>query len=190
MVGQMFHVKHWLWRCSCAGRRVCCPAGRAARSARGRRPARSPSAPRASLGASSRSPARPRHRPRAPQPGPPVTPAPSTPVAPGVLARPGPATAHGHRGQALRSLWRPPHRWHLVCWPALAPPPPTGTATVPATECKKSAALRVCGLAWNSGGAGIRSVAVGLHQALGVGELVELIDVSLGNHDVDGREHE
>ena len=49
--------------------------------------------------------------------------------------------------------------------------------------------LRVCGLAWNSGGAGIRSVAVGLHQALGVGELVELIDVGLGNHDVDGGEH-
>ena len=38
--------------------------------------------------------------------------------------------------------------------------------------------------------AGIRSVAVGLHQVLGVGELVELIDVGLGNHDVDGREHE
>lgn len=50
--------------------------------------------------------------------------------------------------------------------------------------------LRVCGLAWNSGGAGIRSVAVGRHQVLGLGELVELIDVSLGNHDVDGREHE
>ena len=50
--------------------------------------------------------------------------------------------------------------------------------------------LRVCGLAWNSGGAGIRSVAVSLHQVLGVGELVELIDVGLGNHDVDGREHE
>ena len=43
--------------------------GRAAWCARGRRPARSPSAPRASLGASSRSPARPRHRPRAPLPG-------------------------------------------------------------------------------------------------------------------------
>ena len=54
--------------------------------ARGRRPARSPSALRASLGASSRSPARPRHRPRPPQPGPPVPPAPSTPVGPGVLA--------------------------------------------------------------------------------------------------------
>ena len=48
---------------------------------RGRRPARSPSALRASLGASARSPARPRHRPRAPQPGPPDTPAPSTPAA-------------------------------------------------------------------------------------------------------------
>ena len=59
--------------------------GRAALCARGRRPARSPSAPRASLGASSRSPARPRHRPRAPQPGPPDPPAPSTPVGPGVL---------------------------------------------------------------------------------------------------------
>ena len=60
--------------------------GRAALCARGRRPARSPSAPRASLGASSRSPARPRHRPRAPQPGPPDPPGPSTPVGPGVLA--------------------------------------------------------------------------------------------------------
>ena len=46
------------------------PWGRAAWCARGRRPAREPSAPRASLGASSRSPARPRRRPRAPQPGP------------------------------------------------------------------------------------------------------------------------
>ena len=60
--------------------------GRAALCARGRWPARSPSAPRAALGASARSPARPRHRPRAPQPGPPVPPAPSTPVGPGVLA--------------------------------------------------------------------------------------------------------
>ena len=36
--------------------------------ARGRRPARSPSAPRASLGVSSRSPARPCRRPQAPEP--------------------------------------------------------------------------------------------------------------------------
>ena len=61
--------------------------GRAALCARGRRPAREPSAPRASLGASTRCPARPRHRPRAPQPGPPVPPAPSTPVGPVVLMR-------------------------------------------------------------------------------------------------------
>ena len=40
-----------------------------------------------------------------------------------------------------------------------------------------------------SGGAGSSSVAVGLHDVLGVGELVELIDVCMGNHDVDGREH-
>ena len=33
-------------------------------------------------------------------------------------------------------------------------------------------------------------MAVGLARALGVGELVELIDVGLGNHDVDGREHD
>ena len=45
--------------------------GRAAVCAGGRRPAREPSAPRASLGASSRSPARPRHRPPALRPGPP-----------------------------------------------------------------------------------------------------------------------
>ena len=50
--------------------------------------------------------------------------------------------------------------------------------------------MRVCGLAWYSGGAGIRSVAVGFHDVLGVGELVELVDVGLGNHDVDGGEHE
>ena len=29
-------------------------------------------------------------------------------------ARPGPATAHGHRSPALRSLRRPPHQWRLV----------------------------------------------------------------------------
>ena len=29
-------------------------------------------------------------------------------------ARPGPATAHGHRSQALRSLRRPPHQWCRV----------------------------------------------------------------------------
>ena len=74
-------------RAECAGERVgyrvrvsraagapgwCRYRGRAAWCARGRRPARSPSAPRASLGASPRSPARPRRRPPAPQPGPPA----------------------------------------------------------------------------------------------------------------------
>ena len=57
------------------------PVGRAARCARGRRPAREPSAPRA-FGSARR-----------------------------LEARPGPATAHGHRSQALR---RPPHLWGLV----------------------------------------------------------------------------
>ena len=92
--------------------------------ARGRRPAREPSAPRASLGASSRSPARPRRRPRAPQPGPAFcsSPVPSGPS--GALhtsgagslmcgsafrleAWPGPAAAHGRRGQAPRFAARP-----------------------------------------------------------------------------------
>ena len=101
----MFHVKHSLWRRWCSGRLA---VGRAAGCARGRRPAREPSVPRASLGASSRSPARPRRRPRAPQPGPPDPPAPSTPAASDVLARPGPATAHGHRSQALTPPTAPP----------------------------------------------------------------------------------
>ena len=59
--------------------------GRAAVCAGGRRPARSPSAPRAALGASSRSPARPCRRPPARRSGPPAPPAPSTPAGPGVL---------------------------------------------------------------------------------------------------------
>ena len=52
-------------------------------------------------------------------------------------ARPGPATAHRHRGRSLR---RPPHRRRLVCWrvdwcvvskPGQAPPPPMGIAVGP-----------------------------------------------------------
>ena len=122
------------WCCllphGCSGRGRARLWGRAALCARGRRPAREPSAPRASLGASSRSPARPRHRPPAPRPGPasgdspvpPVPPAPFPPVGPGALmcgsarrleARPGPATAHGHRSLAIRRLRCSPHgkRW-------------------------------------------------------------------------------
>ena len=169
VVGQMFHVKHSLWHRWCSGRRRPRLWGRAAVCARGRRPAREPSAPRA-FGSARR-----------------------------LEARPGPATAHRHRGQALRSLRRPLHQWRLgvdvrldvstrcPARPRHRPPEPR---TCPRWYAKSPQPLRVCGLAWNSGGAGIRSVAVGLHDVLGVGELVELIDVGLGNHDVDGREHE
>ena len=96
---------------------VCCRAG----LRHGRRPARETSAPRASLGASARSPDRPRCRPRALQSG--------------------PAAAHGHCSQALRSLRRPPHQWRPVCWRVAwrvgslsghTPPPPTGPAVRPA----------------------------------------------------------
>ena len=62
------------------------------------------------LGASAQSLARPRRRPRALQSGPPVPPAPSTPVGPGVLTFVTSA-AHWSSGQA--------------------PPPPTGTAVWP-----------------------------------------------------------
>ena len=97
-------------------------AGRAAWCARGRRPAREPSAPRASLGASPRSPARPRHRPRAPQPGPPS------------LRRSPHRRRLVYRRVALR----------VVSKPGQAPPPPTGTAADP------SGALHASG-AWCAG---------------------------------------
>ena len=51
--------------------------------------------------------------------------------------RPGPATAHGHRSQALWSRRRPPHRrhrggwrvvWCVVSLPCQAPPPPVNFA--------------------------------------------------------------
>ena len=90
----------------CCGRRRARLWGRAARCARGRRPAREPSAQRASLGASARSPARPRRRPPAPRPGPPVPPAPSTPVA-----------------LALRGV-----AWCVVSKPGQSPPPPSNFA--------------------------------------------------------------
>ena len=61
------------------------PASPAALCTRGRWPARSPSAPRA-FGSARR-----------------------------LEARPGPATAHGHRSQALRTLRRPPYQWGLLC---------------------------------------------------------------------------
>ena len=76
-----------LWCRWCSGRRVACLVGRAARCARGRRPARSPSAPRA-FGSARR-----------------------------LEARPGPAAAHGHRSQALPFLAgsRTPATLSLLC---------------------------------------------------------------------------
>ena len=92
----------WLSVCAC----VLVPVG-------GAPPARSPHASCARSGRS-RSPARPCRRPPAPWQFPPVS---STPVEPGVLmigsaclleARPGPAAAHRHRGQAPQASRRPP----------------------------------------------------------------------------------
>ena len=86
---------------------------------RGRRPARSPSAPRAALGASARSPAWLR-RPGAPQPclrsfGPSgvLHTGGACAVVSHLEARPGSA-AHGRRSQAPWTLRRPPHQWGLV----------------------------------------------------------------------------
>ena len=67
---------------------------RTAWCARGRRPARSPSAPRA-FGSARR-----------------------------LEARPGPAAAHGHRGQVLRTLRLPPHR-RCLCRLEARPGPAT-----------------------------------------------------------------
>ena len=71
------------------------------------------------LGASARSPARPSRRPRAPQPGPGPSGALHTGGAWSLMcgwvrrleARPGPATAHGHRS---RVLWTPNAVWLVV----------------------------------------------------------------------------
>ena len=90
-VGFLYAWARWCGACRCvacgaAGVRGACWAGlwgRAAVCAGGRRPAREPSAPRASLGASPRSPARPRRRPQAPQPGPQGSLYPSVSATPG-----------------------------------------------------------------------------------------------------------
>ena len=128
-----FGVPGWHRWCSRA------PSGRVTVCVRGRRPARSPSAPRASLGASSRSPARPCRRPRIPRSCPPGSAAPSAPAALCCCVWwPGPAAAHGYRGHPLRALWHtphrrhPPHRWRcvVVCG-GQALPPPMDTAVIP-----------------------------------------------------------
>ena len=53
-------------------------------------------------------------------------------------ARPGPATAHGHRSQALRSLRRPPHLWgqrpHTVCSQRNLPRPRASGARPPSPD--------------------------------------------------------
>ena len=97
-------------------------------------PARSPSAPRASLGASARSPARPRrprgglqsvgvsvcctarprHRPPALQPAPPVSPAPFTPAVPWCCVLPGQVPPPPAGAAAWPS--GPPMWSGLSCW--------------------------------------------------------------------------
>ena len=170
-----------LWRRWCSGhRRVRPPAwcallGRAAWCARGRRPAREPSALRASLGASSRSSVRPCRRPWVPQPGPPA-PWPCCFVAcgaAGVLGAFGPGRPRDRHtracgsewsiskpARALRALRRPPHRrrlcrcvwWSFPSKPGQAPPPPTGSAAWPSG----AQALLFCCLwhRWCSGAVG------------------------------------
>ena len=101
---------HGFWYCCVVPLVFRAPPGPAAACARGRRPAREPSAPRASLGASARCPARPCHRPPAPRQAPPT---PSTPVTPGLLiglapcfeAQVGTATAHRHGSLTPHGFW-------------------------------------------------------------------------------------
>ena len=102
VVGQMFHVKHWLWRCSCSGCRVvCCWAGLLGVPVGGGPPARRP---RSELRSARRLEARPGpaaahgHRSQALL-CPPVPPAPSTPAVPVslVCGTPCPDTAYRHR---------------------------------------------------------------------------------------------
>ena len=94
-----------LWSHGCCGRRRARLWGRAARCARGRRPAREIATrePAARSGRS-RGPPWPCHRPPAPWPGPAFC---SSPVPSG------PSGAHGHRSLAIRPLRCSPHgkRW-------------------------------------------------------------------------------
>ena len=105
------------------------PEGPAAVCAGGRRPAREPSAPRASLGASPRSPARPRHRPPAPRPARyPFVPARSPHAS---FARSGrsrsPPVPSGPSGALHTSgAWCVDGRGASSCGPAS--PPPTGAS--------------------------------------------------------------
>ena len=125
VVGQMFHVKHWLWWRSCSGRRMARPWGRAASCARGRRP--SCCCCLWSHGCSGR------RRPRPPARLGNLAPLGAVPRSPPVPSGPSGAL---HTGGPCGSGV-----------PGQAPPPPTGTAAVPVRVCKKSAApagLRTC----------------------------------------------
>ena len=106
-----------LWRRWCSGRSVvmlcgalplCVPVG-------GGPPARSPHASLTARSGRSRGPPWPCRRPPAPRPGPAGLAAASNRSRCLYVARPGPATAHGHRSQVLRSLWRLPRRRRVRC---------------------------------------------------------------------------
>ena len=169
VVGQMFHVKHWLLCRWCSRRRRALLWGRGAVCAGGRWPAREPSVPRVVVGCAlvfwapeapaareiaTREPAARSGRSRSPH-------VPSGPSGAlhtrgawalmcgstrRLVVRPGPAAAHRHRDRALRFFRRPPHRRHLVRWlvAGRVPPPPIDTATV----------LRVVGLPISSARSG------------------------------------
>ena len=84
VVGQMFHVKHWLWCRWCSGRRKPCSVGPGCLVCAGLLDVPVGGGPPAS---------RPRREHRS---------------ARRLEARPGPATAHGHRSQALMPPTGPP----------------------------------------------------------------------------------
>ena len=93
---------------------------------RGRRPARSPSAARASLGASTRCPARPGHRPRAPQPrlasrcAHPCSPDPTVPSTLGVCSIRRVLSACRRRVAPLMMQFPPFGAGDLVAWSVVA----------------------------------------------------------------------
>ena len=62
-------------------------------------------------------------------------------------ARPGPATAHRHRGQALRTLRRPPHQWGWVAVNSPARPRHRPRAPQPGPTARVSCSALACGMA-------------------------------------------
>ena len=148
----------WLWlRCrrSCflvllvAPRVFWAPEGPAAVCAGGRRPAREPSAPRASLGASSRSPARPRRRPPAPRQ---IPPAPFTPAAlcrwsvAGALMYGSVRRLEARPGPAPRRVPYPQFRMQFpdTCSSSLSEKPGISTITFQSMKCAWGNCMRIC----------------------------------------------